>query len=130
VECEKVDAAAIAVDVAQVSTAIDETIGPSGTARVIVYDQGQDTGAYNPTFDSILLPSSWSDPVEGEPTGVVHHEAGHAFFDAEIGTNACGGSGQQCNNTIIEHWGLDEGIAMILQKVVGNGTIGDPTATR
>ena len=59
-------------------------------------------------------------------TGVVHHEAGHAFFDKRIGGRSC--EGDSCNGSLVEHWGVDEGIAMVLQEAVGGGWGGSPGA--
>lgn len=58
------------------------------------------------------------------PPSVVHHESGHAVFDEGVGTNACLGTG--CTEGVVEHWGLDEGFAMVVQQEVGGGYISPP----
>ena len=56
---------------------------------------------------------------------MVHHETGHAIVDKHLGTKTCDGSAAEpCTEAVLEHWGVDEGISMILQKVVGKGSVG------
>ena len=97
--------------------------GGDTTLHVVVHPR--ETGAYDTTFKSILLPRNW----QSTPNGVVHHETGHAFVDEHLGTDTCDGSASYpCTDAVLEHWGVDEGIAMILQEAVGNGIVGPAPA--
>ena len=95
------------------------------TLHVIVYNQGVDVGHYDRDFKSVHLPRGW----QRGPKGTVHHETGHAFVDQYLGTKTCDGSAQHpCSETLVEHWGVDEGIASILDESVGKGYVGPAPA--
>ncbi len=98
--------------------------GGDTTLHIMVHDR--ERGGYDTTFQSVLLPRDWR---RNEPVDVVHHETGHAFFDEHLGTETCNGAASSpCTDAVLEHWGTDEGIAMILQKVVGGGIVGPAPA--
>ena len=96
------------------------------TLHVIVYASGLEKAQYDKAFRSVHLPRGWE---WRRPKGVVHHETRHAFFDRHLKTRTCNGSAQYpCSRTLVEHWGVDEGIASILQESVGKGNVGPAPA--
>lgn len=70
------------------------------------------------------LPGRWKYTPQ---SGTVHHETGHAFVDEYLGTRTCTGSA--CSRSILEHWGVNEGIAKILESSVGGGEVEAPPAS-
>ena len=95
------------------------------TLHVIVFASGLDRAHYGRDFKSVHLPRGWQHGGKG----AVHHETGHAFFDRYLKTTTCNGSADYpCSETLVEHWGVDEGIASILQESVGKGNVGPAPA--
>lgn len=46
----------------------------------------------------------------------MHHETGHALFDKHVRTRGCKSA---CTEETVEHWGLDEGISFIMERLGG-----------
>ena len=98
----------------------------SRTLHVIVYSSGLDEASYESIYNSIQLPRGWQNT---QPTGAAHHETGHAFVDHYLKTKTCNGSAQNpCTESLVEHWGVDEGISSILGQSVGGANIGPAPA--
>ena len=122
--CAATNAADIATDINEIHAIHGPPIGLDDSILVYVFDQGYGSaGGYSPEQKAIRLPSDW---MENSPTGVLHHETGHAIVDEHVGVQHCDGS--SCVRSIVEHWGVDEGIATIMEVHVGEGKAGTPPA--
>jgi len=131
--CNLIDADAIADDVQEAGQKVGFVGQPqedgSSTIHVIVHDDGAQSPAYTVDFYSILLPITAKDGWKygtGSHNGVIQHEMGHAFFDKQVRSKTC--KGGACTESTIEHWGLDEGISMILQELLSSSDVGDAPA--
>jgi len=128
--CRDVGAKALAVDVNDAYQKLGESVGDAdGTIYIIVHGDNSRAAEYHPGHNAILLPIGkkieWKYET-GDYKSAVHHEMGHAIFKKHVGTSTCGGSA--CTNAILEHWGLDEGFAMILERIAGGASISPPPA--
>ena len=129
--CGDVDADDLWEDIQEVHEQLGVTVGDSrGLLTVNVYEKGHEDepdnyGAYDPGIDGGIEPShDWMESDGLAPPAVVHHETGHAVFDEGVGTKSC--EGASCTESVVEHWGLDEGFAMVVQQEIGDGYIPPP----
>ena len=111
--CEAIYAEVLADNVQSAHGELGESVGDSkGRVHVLVTSQMSAPGSYR-SRDDLILRREDVTQVPSVSTDSVYHEMGHAFVDKHLRTRT-GGS-----RDVLEHWGVDEGFAFILEKKLG-----------
>ena len=122
----------MAGEVHEAHEAFNEAVGidhgdGSRTIKVFIHTfTNEELAEYDAEGGSIYIQSSiagdWHSTVSRRPT--IFQEMGHALFDKLVGGKTCR---HNCTPADLEHWGLDEGIAKVVESF-GGGVFNDPTA--
>ena len=111
--CEAIYAEVLAGNVQSAHGELGESVGDTkDRIHVLVTDAITSPGDYNAGSNTIRIREDVTQ-VPSVSTGSVYHEMGHAFVKKHLGTRTGG------DRDVLEHWGVDEGFAFILEKKLG-----------
>lgn len=110
----------IATEVYEAHRHLKEPVGDrgedgSGTIRVFIHGNANEQNVYDPSGAIYLHSSVARGGTRDRPRRrTIYHEMGHAAFDKHIGTRTCRHS---CTPELVQHWGVDEGLALITESL-------------
>ena len=111
-----------AADIGAAHGMLEEGVGDpnedgSRTIRILLHNHADQDNDYDPDGAIWLHSAVVGDSLTDHPRKrAIFREMGHAFFDKQVGRRTCRYS---CTKAIVEHWGVDEGMARILASQVG-----------
>ena len=110
----------IATEVYEAHRRIKEPVGDrgedgSGTIRFFIHYNANKQNGYDPAGAIYLHSTVAGGGSRDRPRRrTIYHEMGHAIFDKHVGTRTCGHS---CTPELVQHWGVDEGMALITESL-------------